>query len=50
MAKVSPQLVVRASILAAVAAAVALFFTMGIRRVPPAPAASPPSQVAPSAR
>ena len=31
----TPRTLVRASILAAVAAAVALFFTLGIRRTPP---------------
>jgi hypothetical protein len=39
---VSPRLAVRASIVAAVAAAIALFFVIGLRRLPPQDAALAP--------
>ena len=48
---VSPPVLMRTSILAAVAAAVALFFAVGIRRVPPAGApAAQPAQAEPAGR
>jgi hypothetical protein len=41
----SPRVLVRASVLAAVLGAVALFFAIGMRRVPP-PAPAPPASQA----